>query len=177
MRYFVKNTVNLVLGFALILSAMFSASGAQTNAEIEAQVDQYLNAYEQINQFSGAVLIARDGDVLVHKGYGMANYEWGIPSTPETKFRIASLTKSFTAMAIMMLEEQGSLSIDDPLSQYFSDNPIGQDKLEIYPKSETDFFLKLVVAGLSFVRNETGEVDKMLFHQGLQELPAEKVIE
>jgi CubicO group peptidase (beta-lactamase class C family) len=82
-------------------------------------------------RFSGSVLIAKDGKTLLCKGYGMANYEHDVPNTPQTIFRIASLGKQFTAMAIMQLQEQGLLSVDDTLSKYIPDYPNG-DKITIH---------------------------------------------
>ena len=73
-----------------------------------------------------AVLVSRDGKVLFEKGYGYANLEHGVRITLETKFRIASITKQFTAAAILRLQEQGKLSVRDPLSKYFPDFPKGK---------------------------------------------------
>jgi CubicO group peptidase (beta-lactamase class C family) len=58
-----------------------------------------MNALLKLNRFTGSVLIARNGRILVSRGYGMANLEDQIPNSPQTKFRIASITKQFTAMA------------------------------------------------------------------------------
>ena len=74
-------------------------------------------------QFSGAVLIARDGQVLVRKGYGLANREHGVPNTPQTTFRLGSVTKQFTAMAILLLEQQGKLTVQDRICTYVSHAP------------------------------------------------------
>ena len=54
--------------------------------------------------FMGAVLVARGDDVLINEGYGFANLEWGIANTPDTKFRIGSITKQFTAASVLILE-------------------------------------------------------------------------
>lgn len=78
---------------------------------LQSRVDNYME--NTIRDFSGAILIAQEGKVLVSKGYGMANYEHDVPNTPQTIFRIGSVTKQFTATAIMQLEERGLLSVDD----------------------------------------------------------------
>ena len=65
----------------------------------------------------GAVLVARGSDVILSKGYGAANLEWDIPNTPTTKFRLGSVTKQFTAASILLLEERGKLTLDDPIRQ------------------------------------------------------------
>ncbi|MCX7791251.1 MAG: beta-lactamase family protein [Chloroflexaceae bacterium] len=66
---------------------------------LAAQIDAYLQELSDAGTFSGAVLVARDGAPILRKGYGMASIEYGVPNTPETRFRISSLTKAFTAMA------------------------------------------------------------------------------
>lgn len=75
-----------------------------------------------------AVLVARDGEILFQGGYGLADLEKKSPTTPETKFRIGSITKQFTAVAVLQLAEQGKLSLDDSLAKYFPDFP-GGDKV------------------------------------------------
>jgi CubicO group peptidase (beta-lactamase class C family) len=77
-----------------------------------------MKAQEEINHFSGAVLIARNDSILLKNGYGLANREWNIPNTVNTKFQIASNTKQFTAACILQLEEQGKLSLNDTLGKY-----------------------------------------------------------
>ena len=82
-----------------------------------------MNAAMRINRFSGAVLLARDGQPIVSRGYGMANIEHGVPNTPQTVFRLGSVTKQFTAMAVVMLQERGKLSVNDPICKYLADCP------------------------------------------------------
>ncbi len=67
--------------------------------------------------------MAREGKVVISKGYGFPNLEHEIPNTPETKFRIGSITKQFTAMAILIPQEQGTLSVQDTVCRYVSDCP------------------------------------------------------
>lgn len=78
-----------------------------------------------------AVLVAQHGKILYQKGFGYANLEHRVPVTPETKFRIGSITKQFTAAAVLKLQEQGKLKVTDHLSQYFPDFPKG-DKVTIH---------------------------------------------
>jgi CubicO group peptidase (beta-lactamase class C family) len=70
------------------------------------------------NHFTGAVLVAQQGSVLLAKGYGYANADWQTPNTLQTKFRLGSLTKQFTATAIMQLREKGLLSLQDSICKY-----------------------------------------------------------
>ena len=86
-------------------------------------MDHIVEASVSSGQFMGSVLVARDGRVLLSRGYGFANLEWSIPNTPATKFRVGSVTKQFTAAAILLLEDRGKLRIEDPISKYLADVP------------------------------------------------------
>jgi len=100
------------------------ACGAQEKkSEIRSKVDEYIDAYMKMGKFSGSILIAQGREVLVSKGYGMANYELEVPNTAQTKFRLGSITKQFTAMAIMQLQERGKLNVNDSVSRYVDDSP------------------------------------------------------
>ena len=71
----------------------------------------------------GSVLVAKGGAVLLEKGYGLANVELDVPNTPATKFRLGSITKEFTATAILQLQEQSKLSISDLVCKYVENCP------------------------------------------------------
>lgn len=87
------------------------------------EIDAILGAEVAPGEPGAAVALLRDGEFLHCKGYGLANVEWGIPITPDTVFHIASLTKQFTATAIMMLKERGRVLLDAPLEAYLPDFP------------------------------------------------------
>jgi CubicO group peptidase (beta-lactamase class C family) len=89
-------------------------------------METYLNAYLETGYFMGAVLVAHAGEILLSQGYGMANLEHEVPNTPQTKFRIGSVTKQFTATAILKLQEQGLLNVRDSISVYIPDYPKGE---------------------------------------------------
>ena len=113
-------------GLSILVLMLAASSAAQTPAPVEKQVataDEYLNRLVKDKQFSGAVLVARDGKVILSKGYGMANLEADVSNTPRTKFRIGSITKQFTATAIMMLQERGKLSTQDSVCKYVEPCP------------------------------------------------------
>ena len=96
--------------------------GSRTTQELNGLVEAYVSQ----SKFSGAVLVAHKGDVLLQKGYGLANHEHDIPNTPQTVFRIGSMTKSFTALVTMLLVEEGRLKLDDAVSQFLPDFPNGE---------------------------------------------------
>src|ERR1700742_841076 len=75
-------------------------------ADLEANLDRYFAPHVASHDFSGVVLIAKGDNILARRSYGMANFESSVPNTPETKFRIASLTKTFTAAAMVVLQEK-----------------------------------------------------------------------
>lgn len=93
--------------------------------------DQKVNNYLSEKNFQGAVLIAKGGTLLFSHGFGWANVEHQISNTPKTVFRIGSITKQFTAVAILHLHEQGLLNVHDPISQYLPGYPKG-DTISIH---------------------------------------------
>ena len=91
------------------------------------KADTFLNGLIKTNDAGMAVLVAQDGKIIFEKGYGQADVEHHVPITPQTTFRIASVTKQFTASAILKLQEEGKLSVDDKLSKYIPDFPRGDE--------------------------------------------------
>ncbi len=87
------------------------------------EIDAIVNADIKPGAPGAAVAVVKDGELIHAKGYGRANVEWNIPNTPDTVFRLASVTKQFTATAIIMLAGQGTLSVDDPITRFFPDYP------------------------------------------------------
>lgn len=83
----------------------------------------YMQAQVEVNHFSGTVLVTKNGSVLLKKSYGLADYEWNVKNTIDTKFQLASVTKQFTAAGILLLVEKGKLSLNDHLSKFFPDYP------------------------------------------------------
>ena len=83
-----------------------------------AKIQELLSLAHRYRQFNGSVLVAENGKVVYKGAYGLANMEWDIPNTPDTKFRLGSITKQFTATVIMQLVEQGKIKLDAKLSDY-----------------------------------------------------------
>jgi CubicO group peptidase (beta-lactamase class C family) len=86
-------------------------------------LDSYLNDIVNAGWFQGTVLVARDGKVILSKGYGMADAAQGTPNSAQTRFRLASVTKQFTAAAIMILQARGQLNIQDAICARLPDCP------------------------------------------------------
>jgi len=117
-------------GFLFLLS-LGVRSQVPTDEQIIAKTNEYMAAVEKTDKFSGTILIARDGKPVVSKGYGMANYEWGIANTPQTVFRLGSITKQFTSAAIMLLQERGKLTVNDAACKYVADCPAAWEPITI----------------------------------------------
>ncbi len=115
-----------VVGVLLALSVVAAAQ------DLTRKFDEYLNAVEKHGVLSGAALVARDGKILFSKAYGLANKELDVPNTPQTKFRIASNSKQFTAAAILLLQEHGKLNVQDPISKFIPDCPGAWKEITIH---------------------------------------------
>ncbi len=117
----------------LAISAILLAASAISAQSKSAKIDALVQQYVANRQFNGSVLVAEKGQVIFKKGYGMANMEWNIPNAPDTKFRLGSITKQFTAMLIMQLVEKGKLKLTGKVTDYLPDYPKATgDKITIH---------------------------------------------
>ncbi|MGB3187853.1 MAG: serine hydrolase domain-containing protein [Limnoraphis sp.] len=98
----------------------------QTTSTLTTEIDTYLKAHDEIGGFSGAVIVVKAGETVFIQGYGMASLEYQIPNNSQTRFRLASVTKQFTAAAILQLQDRGVLDVQMPVSTYLSDYPNGE---------------------------------------------------
>ena len=114
-----------IFALMLILSAPLVADRKPSQQKLDEQktekINQYLQEFYKLKQFNGTVLVAQKGKLLFEKGYGFANFEWDIPNTTDTKFRIASITKQFTAMLIMQYVQQGTITLNAPITKYLKE--------------------------------------------------------
>jgi len=115
----------LVIGILVLL--LFSMGGVEANTDLSTEIDNYITTYEEMGIFSGTVLVAENGKIIINKGYGYADLELDVKNQKETKYRIGSLTKQFTAAAVMQLAEQNKLKTEDKLSKYIPDYPRGDE--------------------------------------------------
>jgi len=106
--------------FILFLVFISNMSFAQTKVE---QIEELLSIYEEYGKFNGSVLVSDQGKVIYKKGFGMANMEWDIPNQPNTKHRLGSITKQFTAMLILQLVAERKLDLQAPITTYLPDYP------------------------------------------------------
>jgi CubicO group peptidase (beta-lactamase class C family) len=120
-------TVILALALLAVAGCGQIGLGATPQPTQQQEMDTFVQAHLATGNFMGAVLVARGDEVLFQGGYGKANLELDVPNTPETVFRLASLTKQFTAAAILQLQDQGKLSVNDTLDRYLPDFPNGSE--------------------------------------------------
>ncbi|NTX66666.1 serine hydrolase [Myxococcus sp. CA051A] len=108
--------VGVVAGLALLLVVSPAAAASRKDS-----IDRLAAKYHELKQFNGALLVADEKGIILKKGYGPANFEWQIPVTPDTKFRIGSITKQFTAVLILKLVEEGKVGLEDPITKHLPD--------------------------------------------------------
>lgn len=96
-----------------------------------AKIDSLITAFNRIHQFNGSALVARQGTVLLDKGYGYKNVANKQPNAANSIFQLGSITKQFTSAVILKLQEEKKLSVNDPVSKYFPDFPKG-DSITIH---------------------------------------------
>ncbi|MFC2141096.1 serine hydrolase domain-containing protein [Acidobacteriota bacterium] len=131
-----SNSLYLTIIF-LFVSISFMFPGRLQAEQIPAKVlakkiNLFLEKTYPANEPGAAVLAVKDGKIILRKGYGMANLELGIPIKPEMVFRIGSITKQFTAVAIIKLVEEGKLSVTDDITKYLKDYPTHGHKITIH---------------------------------------------
>ena len=108
--------------------ALSTPSFAQS---LTTQFDQLLQAEYMPDGPGAAVLVAQKGQIIYHTSFGMANLELGVPLKSEHVFRIGSVTKQFTAAAILLLAEQGKLSLQDELTKFIADYPVQGKRITV----------------------------------------------
>jgi CubicO group peptidase (beta-lactamase class C family) len=109
--------------FPLVRATFLLALIAAACAQDPQRIDRIAQHYHDRDQFMGTVTVARGDQMVFDKSYGYANLEWQVPFAHDTRFRIASLSKQFTAAAILLLQEDGKLKTSDPLSKYYKSAP------------------------------------------------------
>lgn len=114
-----------LLFYSINISTSFSQS-------LEQKVDAYLSTAYPADAPGVSFLIAKDGKAIYRKAFGLANLELNVPMKPENVFEIGSITKQFTAVAILMLEEQGKLSVEDEITKFIPDYPTNGKKITIH---------------------------------------------
>jgi CubicO group peptidase (beta-lactamase class C family) len=124
--------------FSLMVAAIATPAAAQQPTPIAREARAVAQRLDEHARrlvpfgYSGSLLVAKDGEVLIANGYGLADRENGVPVTPETVFDIGSITKQFTAAAILKLEMEGRLSVTDPVSRWFPNVPADKRSMTLH---------------------------------------------
>lgn len=147
----------LPIFFLLLIVTM----GFAQTPDVAATLDSYMTTHAELGRFNGSVLVAKDGKILLSKGYGYADFEKRVPYTADTKHEVASITKMFTSMAALMLRDKGKLKLEDSICNYLTDCPAAwrgvtvqhlmrhtsgipdyEEKLEIFSPKHVEFMIK-----------------------------------
>lgn len=107
-----------LVSLVLLLPAAPAAAEAPAWGHVKQELDTFFQELTEDGVFNGSVWVARDGKVLLAKGYGLADADEGIPNRRDTVFAVASFTKAFTAASVLLLQERGRLSLDDSVALY-----------------------------------------------------------
>jgi CubicO group peptidase (beta-lactamase class C family) len=105
----------------LLVATIVSFHATASAQDKPTKIDQLISLYNKYGEFNGSALVSDNSKVIFEKGYGLANMEWNVPNTPDTKFRLGSITKQFTATLILQLAEQGKIKLDGKVVDYLPD--------------------------------------------------------
>jgi D-alanyl-D-alanine carboxypeptidase len=122
---------SLTVLFTATCHAFSQVQATPAGGDLAASMDRVAADVYRPGVPGAAVIVVRDGRVIFRKGYGLANLELNIPVKPEMVFRLASVTKQFTAVAVMMLVEQGRLSLQDDITKFFPGYPTGGRRITV----------------------------------------------
>lgn len=113
--------------FAAVRGSATPAGAPEPDPELGTALDDLVNVYAGAGEFSGVILVARGDAILLRKAYGLADGPRGVPNTCTTRFHVASLTKTFTAAAVLLLAREGRLALADPVARFLPDYPRGNE--------------------------------------------------
>ena len=102
------------------------------NAEVLNRMESVATSFQRDGLFTGTVLVSRNGELVLQQNFGYADAEWQVPNTSDTRFRIASVTKQFTAAAVLMLQERGKLDLQDPIVKLLPSLPDSWSHITIH---------------------------------------------
>ena len=174
--------LSIIIGLTTACSNNNKTNHTTSNAEFSNDtcklIDNYLTKITKEKNFSGGLLIVKDGKKIFSKGYGWADKDKKIPFTPSTLASIGSITKAFTATAIMKLVEQNKLSINDQLKKYFPNIPADKANITIHQllTHSSGFHEFLKQDGGDYEKINTEEFLKRAFAEPLAFKPGEKAV-
>src|SRR5690606_6870851 len=114
------------------LQCVYCFAQNKVSSKIKLQVDSLVNEEMKNQRIPGlSLVVVRDGKIDYVKGYGYSNLEHKVPVKAETIFQAGSVGKQFTAFAVLLLVQDGKMSLDDKLTKYFPDAPSGWDSITV----------------------------------------------
>lgn len=143
--------VTIMLSLMISFTAADIAAQQLTPKQLATEYDKILTEQFKPGETGCAALVAKNGQVIYHKAFGMANLELNVPMQPEMVFRIGSITKQFTAIAILQLMEQGKLSLQDDITKFIPD----------YPTQAYTITIEHLLTHTSGIKSYTGMTDYM----------------
>jgi CubicO group peptidase (beta-lactamase class C family) len=140
------------LSFAMALVVAGTAKGAAQESDFASRVDSVFSQYDNTRSPGCALGVMQDGDLVLARGYGMANLEHGIALSPTSVFRIGSTSKQFTAAAVVLLEQEGKLSLEDEIQRHLPEiqsyeRPVTIRHLLNHTSGVRDYLTLMAVAG------------------------------
>jgi CubicO group peptidase (beta-lactamase class C family) len=150
-----RSLSRLLVSCLTLVSLTSPAWAAPAPAELASRVDQVFAEYDKKDSPGCALAVVRDGGIVYSKGYGQASLEHGVPITPQTVFDIGSTSKQITAAAILLLAQDGKLSLDDDIRKFFPEipdygTPITLRHLLHHTSGIRDYIAILALGGISF---------------------------
>jgi CubicO group peptidase (beta-lactamase class C family) len=122
----------IIVFLPLLTCILFGSPRLVVKPEAASRLDELLSQWTRDGIFTGSVLIAQDGVVFLNQGYGLADRQQGIPNTPQTRFHLSSISKQFTAMAVLILQSRGRLNVQDHLCDYIASCPVAWQDITIH---------------------------------------------
>lgn len=121
------------LNWIITLTLLILVQGKISAQSLSQKIEDLLTTYSNYGKLNGSVLIADNNGIIIQKNFGYADFDWQIPNSNNTKFRIASISKQFTSMLVLQLVEEGKIGLQDKISRYIPEYPKPQaDKITIH---------------------------------------------
>ena len=122
------NLLKLAVAIFFMAVCTMNCQNSKNTTDFEKSIAKIFKNFNGIDKPGAAIAVVQNGAVVFKKGYGSANLEYDIPVTPNTIFHVASVSKQFTVFALLLLAEEGKLSLDDPIQKYIQEVPnFGQE--------------------------------------------------
>ena len=161
----------LIFAFTTFLT--LNSFSQSTNKELFNRIDTYLES-SAANGFSGVVLVSKKGEIILSKGYGWADRNNKIPNSPSTVFNIGSVTKQFTASAILKLVEQARIETSDKIGSFFNQAPIDKRDISIHQLLTHTSGISNRTGGFRYNEASKEQFLKEFFESELQSKPGTK---